>query len=63
MNLFLVFYAKVGGILFYFAPLFIILYNEELLSHLIPLFNSLLIIKGLKIFDIFGMKGIIIIFI
>lgn len=52
-----VYYAKVGGVLCYMAPFFIVLFNEEMLELILPVFNSAVLLKGLDVFDIHGMKG------
>lgn len=52
-----VYYAKVGGFLCYIAPLLIVLFNDKMLTLVLPVFNSAVFLKGLDIFDIYGMKG------
>lgn len=40
------------------APFLIVLFNEKMLDLIYPVFNSAALLKGLDLFDIFGMKGI-----
>lgn len=51
------YYAKIGGFLCYMAPFFIVLFNEKMLDYVYPVFNAAAMLKGLELFDIYGMKG------
>lgn len=57
MLFFTVYYAKVGGFLCYMAPFLIVLFNEKMMSFVLPVFNSAVLLKGLDLFDNFGMRG------
>lgn len=52
-----VYYAKIGGFLCYIAPFLIVLFNEKMLDLILPVFNSAVLLKGLDLIDIYGMKG------
>lgn len=52
-----VYYAKIGGFLCYIAPFLIVLFNDKMLDLILPVFNSAVLLKGLTLFDIYGMKG------
>lgn len=52
-----VYYAKVGGFLCYIAPFLIVIFNEKMMNMILPVFNSAILLRGLDIFDTFGMKG------
>lgn len=54
---FTVYYAKIGGFLCYIAPFLIVLFNDKMLNLILPVFNSAVLLQGLTLFDIYGMKG------
>ncbi|XP_055305939.1 phospholipid-transporting ATPase ABCA1 isoform X3 [Sitodiplosis mosellana] len=54
-----VYYAKIGGFLCYIAPFLIVLFNDKMLDLILPVFNSAVLLKGLNLIDIYGMKGLV----
>lgn len=41
------------------APFLIVLFNEKMLDLILPVFNSAVLLRGLDLFDIYGMKGLV----